>query len=77
MLDINLYDETRPTAADQALGRIYSLSNHGHVVFMTLTEWCYLFLLGITALALFLGGHVLEQRVRKSLAASDQDSTPQ
>lgn len=71
------YDETRPTTADESSGRIYSLSNHDHVVFLTLMERWYLFLLGIIAFVLFLCGYVLGQRVRKSLVEPEQDGTCQ
>ena len=65
------YDGTRPTSPDASSGRIYSLSNHGHVVFLTLTARYYLFLLGTIAISSLLWGYVLDRTIAKSPADSE------
>ena len=55
------YDWTRPTLADDLSGRIYSLSNHGHVVYLTMTERG-LFALAFAALVCFVSGYLLHRR---------------
>jgi hypothetical protein len=70
------YDETRPTIANESSGRIYAISNHGHVVFLTLKERCYLFLFGTIAVVSFLCGYILDRGTRKSLTESGADSGP-
>ena len=71
------YDETKPTMADDSVGRIYSIGNHGHVVFLTFTERCCLFLLGTVAFMAFLSSFILDRRARKSLIQPEPDSTRQ
>ncbi|MFZ0782007.1 MAG: hypothetical protein WAM86_12755 [Candidatus Sulfotelmatobacter sp.] len=34
------FAQTRPTAPDPANGRIYSIDNHGRVVYLTMIEYC-------------------------------------
>ena len=68
------YDGTHPTVADRISGRIYSLINHGHTVYLTLTERCTLFSLAITALVCFVFGYFIDRRVRKMSAPSAQDN---
>ena len=66
------YDETRPTIADELSGRIYSISNHGHIVYLTWGEQSGLFLLGLGAFVCFFCGYLLDRRLRNKLAQSDQ-----
>ena len=66
------YGGTRPTAADEISGRIYSLTNHGHTVYLTLTERVNPLLFGnhclaITALVCFVSGYFIDRRVRKNI----------
>ena len=41
------FDASKPTQPDPTIGRIYELSNHGHVVYLTLREqltlWAVMF----------------------------------
>jgi|SRR5882672_7749810 len=71
------YDATRATMADESAGRIYSITNHGHVVFLTLAERCYLFLLGTVAFASFLCSYIFDRKVKKSLAEPEPGPTPE
>jgi cytochrome bd-type quinol oxidase subunit 2 len=68
------YDGTRPTLADESSGRIYSLSNHGHIVFLTFMERSYLLLLGIIAVVLVLCSYILDRR-SKSHGAPESGSS--
>jgi hypothetical protein len=62
------YDRTRSDIPDAQLGRLYSLMNHGHVVYVTLMERNSLILLAVAAGLLFLSGYIVDRNVRNSIA---------
>jgi hypothetical protein len=64
---------TRPTVSDEQSGRIYPLSEHGHIVYLTLGEQCGLFSLVFVAVGCFVSGYVVERRLQSAIADSKQN----
>ena len=61
------YTGTRPKAPRPESGQIYSINNHGTVVYLNYSETMYLRLLAGSAVAIFIGGVVLDRFAAKSI----------
>jgi len=68
------YDRTRSNIADEQSGTIHTLTNHGHVVYVTLMERDSLLFLAVSAALLFLPGYLLDRNVRNSAARAGQQN---
>lgn len=58
------YNWTRPTVENRAEGRVFVQNNHGHHVYLTASEYYGPIVLGITAVALFLTGSLVDPKRR-------------
>lgn len=67
------YQNTRPTVSDEQSGRIYSLNEHGHIVYLTLGEQCGLFSLVFVAVGCFISGYLIERRFQNAIAEPRQN----
>jgi hypothetical protein len=70
------YDKSRPARADELSGRIYSINNHGHIVYLTLAEQCGLFSLGFAAVACFISGYLLDRKGQKDFSQVSAQDNP-
>ena len=68
------YQNSLPTVADEQSGRVYSLNEHGHIVYLTLGEQCGLFALIFAAVGCFVSGYVIDRKARNALAESSPNS---
>jgi hypothetical protein len=70
------YQSTCPTVADENAGRIYSLNEHGHVVYLTWSEQSSLISLALATAVCFFSGYLVDRKIRKALAGPKQDNPP-
>jgi hypothetical protein len=68
------YDRSRSNIADAQSGRVSALTNHGHVVYVTLTERNSLIFLAVSAGLLFVSGYLLDRNVPNSAARAGKQN---
>jgi hypothetical protein len=68
------YDRTRSNIANAQSETVYVLTNHGHVVYVTLVERNSLLFLVVSSGLLFVSGYLLERNVRNSSARAGQQN---
>jgi hypothetical protein len=57
---------TRPHAVDVAAGRIYALSNHGSIAYLTRSEYWFLYSLEYVAIGLFIVAAIFQYKLRRA-----------
>jgi hypothetical protein len=70
------YQSTCPTVADENAGRIYSLNEHDHIVYLSWSEQFSLISLALAAAVCFFSGYLLHRKIRKALVGPKHDNPP-